>query len=352
MAVRLVVACLHLCMLCFGAVANDTHACSTLFGQPRRQVLGRHFAGLEADAKDGADLGLYTMQPHWPESCATAFLDVLRQCARHHVQNKISDCANIAPAGTGTVAVSEALRPYLPDCTAFRPKSRFGQIRAQATPGLEARNAARGGGAGCVHHRHADFNAMTARQLGAKCVIMSVRDVVDRIASGYRWQLLERREKTAAVERKRGVEALNVNRYVTARLDGGRRPLGEAGRAGKFFSYAHVKYLHGLSAELCAKEAFEVHLLCTEHLTEELHRLGRVFTGQDIRARKSNSRSKEQPITWVAASRIDADLAARLRTLYREDDMIHEWVCSRYSSTQATPGQNSSASGTHLHARA
>ena len=85
MAVRLVVACLHLCMLCFGAVANDTHACSTLFGQPRRQVLGRHFAGLEADAKDGADLGLYTMQPHWPESCATAFLDVLRQCARHHV---------------------------------------------------------------------------------------------------------------------------------------------------------------------------------------------------------------------------------------------------------------------------
>ena len=178
------------------------------------------------------------------------------------------------------------------------------------------------------------------------------RDVVDRIASGYRWQLLERREKTAAVERKRGVEALNVNRYVTARLDGGRRPLGEAGRAGKFFSYAHVKYLHGLSAELCAKEAFEVHLLCTEHLTEELHRLGRVFTGQDIRARKSNSRSKEQPITWVAASRIDADLAARLRTLYREDDMIHEWVCSRYSSTQATPGQNSSASGTHLHARA
>ena len=47
MAVRLVVECLHLCMLCFGAVANDTHACSTLFGQPRRQVLGRHFAGLE-----------------------------------------------------------------------------------------------------------------------------------------------------------------------------------------------------------------------------------------------------------------------------------------------------------------
>ena len=98
--------------------------------------------------------------------------------------------------------------------------------------------------------------------------------------------------------------------------------------------------------------ANDTHACSTLFGHEELHRLGRVFTGQDIRARKSNSRSKEQPITWVAASRIDADLAARLRTLYREDDMIHEWVCSRYSSTQATPGQNSSASGTHSHARA
>ena len=88
------------------------------------------------------------------------------------------------------------------------------------------------------------------------------------------------------------------------------------------------RHLAGLSAEMCAAEQFEVHLLCTEDLDNEFVRLGRTF-GVQFAQRRAHSRSKDMGNDWRnTAANLSADVVAHMESLYYEDQLLHRLLCA------------------------
>ena len=341
----------------------------------------------------------YLIKPRWPRECVMAFFDVLRSCSRHHDSNRIDDCVNLARAGSGTAALHNALAPLIPVCDpdSFRPKSardradkvrdldaeiatleariheivaiearphenatiaaRVDALRSQDAARLESRLDAsreqkaaleravepRPGHHGCYHdarsEKHVAFSAMTARRMGAKCVIMTFRDMRSRVESGFKYGPNQHALDFARAVRdarlgKGPVEApgTTINELFGPKLSRGKPP-------SKTFGRSHLTYLLGLSAEMCSEEKFEVHLLCTENLDAELLRLDAIFPGvrantthahNNSRGSSPTSRSFSTYSQWMEAAELNATLAESVDQLYTEDQIIHDLICASH----------------------
>ena len=288
------------------------------------------------------DVAAYTMQPHWPRPCVMRYFEMLQSCSRHHPGNRIQDCVNVAPAGSGTVTLTEALKgARLPFCCEgcegrdYDNRSNgdsfaYDVVRAhqQRAHHTDSPGAPRG----CYHHSH--FMHLGAIQkLGAKCAIMTLRNPVQRIESSFRWEFLgglagQHHQELNKYNYHKQYHQSDVNKWVTKQLDNGHIPSHIS------FSFSHLKYLGGLSAEMCAAQQFELHILCSEDLDHELVRLRDVFPGADVRPGHAHAtaRSDAAAGSWkLDAARLSPEVAARVNRLYREDRLIHDLLCSNYS---------------------
>lgn len=289
------------------ASANEStwSRCASYFGRQNFHPLGEEVMAKQSGMGSG-DIRDFIAYPRWPEPCVLAFWDALKKCSKHHAKNNLLDCVNIAPAGSGTQSLSDALRAQqVPECPPL------GKLKP----------AGAGGHHGCVHHSHVGFSAMTARQMGAKCVIMTFRDAVGRIESGWRWQMLSKEKKDFDEKHRKGT--LDINAMIEQSVRESHLPTRAAS-----FSFLQARYLAGLSAEMCAAEQFEVHLLCTEDLDNEFVRLGRTF-GVQFAQRRAHSRSKDMGNDWRnTAANLSADVVAHMESLYYEDQLLHRLLCA------------------------
>ena len=271
------------------------------------------------------DVAAYTMQPHWPRPCVMRYFEMLKSCSRHHPGNSIQDCINLAPAGSGTTTLAETLqRARLPFCCPSCLRNDSSE-KTFVTDALRARRGhAHDGPRGCYHHSHL-FHLGAIQTLGARCAIMTIRDPVKRIESSFRWEFLGglHLQKNRYSGNGRQSHQSDVNEWVTKQLDNGYNPSHVS------FSFAHLKYLGGLSAETCAAKQFELHVLCSENLDDELARLSRIFPGADVRPHHAFARSDTVAGSWrLDAARLNSKVAARVNRLYREDRLIHDLLCA------------------------
>ena len=199
---------------------------------------------------------------------------------------------------------------------------------------------------GCYHdvrsssEKHVAFSAMAARRMGAKCAIMTFRDMRSRIQSGFKYGPNKHAIGFARAVRdarsgKGPVEApeTTINELFGPKLNRRKPP-------SKSFGRSHLTYLLGLSAEMCAEEKFEVHLLCTENLDAELLRLNAIFPGVRANATRAhnNSRGSFLPTNrsfstyseWMDAAEMNETLAESVDQLYTDDQIIHDHICASH----------------------
>ena len=161
---------------------------------------------------------------------------------------------------------------------------------------------------------------MTARQMGAKCIIMTFRDMTTRLQSGFKYAMKKATEPPKTTFDERFGPKISKQEVPNA-----------------LFGRSHLTYLNGISAKMCAEEKFEVHLLCTETLDAELVRLNTIFPG--IHVQESHAHNNEAGYKgmnrstfdrWMEASMPSATMVEYVNEMYMEDQIIHDLICASH----------------------
>lgn len=297
------------------AMPEDPASCARLWSCPPSDAVARKrlrdYPGACAPHLDGLAL---SRRRRWSPACLRAFLELLvgGTCgAEAPARPPSRRCVNLAPAGTGTLTLTRALRRAgLPECA---PRNDTG-----------ADNAPRG----CHHHHHGRF---ALADVAAPCVraprvlllfllsaverprqvVATLREPAARFASGLSYLLLRDARRRAP---PRNASALLADFEAAYETRGGPR----APPAG-FFGVPQVAHLAGLT---CARRR-GLHLLCTDALTADLDALGVDLDWPELRGEHANDRGAthaaradvERALTpawrkWLNTEAYAADFAA------------------------------------------
>ena len=252
----------------------------------------------------------------------------------------LNRCLNLAPAGTGTQFVYEQLKD-LPDAASF------------------------------ISHDH---NARATEQsrklpnssvvLGTRCIILTLREPSERLASGMRWdsdkcrlngptskkayvclhspQTFAKNDSSMHFTRTR-YSSFGVS--LSTWIDGMRNESAgsfhersvaalESRNGHNFFQFPQLDYLRGIAQ--CNVDT-EVHILCTESLTDQWKQLLEVFgetanlqaTANDLHTRNTSrgvSLSRSQGEAWAMSNE---DRGYVRDCLFPQDALLHSNFCGR-----------------------
>ena len=250
------------------AAAPDATECARLWSCPahatqRTSKRLRDYPGTCAPTLSGLAL---TKRSRWTTACRREFLELLldRGACDHRETSRA--CVNLAPAGTGTLTLTRALRRVgLPECAAGNASV------APPPPG------------GCYHHRHGQFALHDA---GAPCVVATLREPAARFASGLSYLILR--------DGKRGGASASPPRNVSDALAKFARRYEAAGGSrappAGFFGVPQVAHLAGLTAtNRCG-----LHVLCTDTLAADLGDLGAHLAWPQLAAAAKEPRANDR----------------------------------------------------------
>ena len=258
---------LPLLVLLHVVAASD---CDTLWscdGLPVPQT--RRFPGACGPRPGGLRLG---MGNAWPRRCVREFLGLLFDTCGGPAPS--DECVNLAPAGSGTVTLAESMR---------------------VTGYEKCTNTNRA----CWHHHHANIGIREALTR-APCVLVTSREPAARLESGHHyWRTL------LPINQMLETFALRYENHTVLKP-----PFG-------FFGTPTASYFAGLTPELCHEK--RIHILCTEHLGEELGRLGLASNRRaNVRVAARGSQMAEDWRHWLNLE------------VYGLDSIIHARACGAY----------------------
>ena len=224
-----------------------------------------------------------------------ALLSDLDNCT-HRPRTRIADCMNLAPAGTGSTSVFSALRQY----------------------------------SNYSHHNHATRLPQRATVNGRRptCFILTVREPAARLASLLRYAGVSP-TRYAGFLSEFGLANATADDLVAALKDARDARHADALRAvPDEFWIPQVSYVEENS---CARGRMEIHVLCTERLSEDLRELMvDTFGVAGFEAARVNDRSRK----FASAQRAETEIeSAALRDfvnyeLGARDFELHQHFCA------------------------
>ena len=305
--------------LCFFLISSSSPAASPAAAvgpqkQPQKQPPERHtFRGFDDDLD---------LEPQW-----RAFQQCMPPAATL-LQPPLHLCSNLAPAGAGSQSITDALAAL--------------------------QTAVLGRGSPSTHHNHfiryPDLVRLNKGQ-PPPCVVVPIRDPVDRLASGIRFdvktcragkcpmhtplhQLTDGQPLSALPARifnssSRGhavaMTALRVSKNNPRRLNG---RFSVPAHPGNLFLINQLDYLRGLDCS-----ATQLYYVCTERLSADWSALLRASSynastiiESDIKTH-AHQRSNASDGELTAMASLDPVAEVQIRKLYRDDVALHRMVC-------------------------
>lgn len=253
------------------------------------------------------------VQAHFHEPPLATDPQLLTSCSGRRCAHGLADCMNLAPAGTGTQTVTDWLK-------------------AEGSP--------------WAHHDH-----WRRANTSAPCLVLTVRDPVARLRSGWRLRLakshrfrgpdsgflrgmLNLSQFVAALrdpQHERHIESLGL--YRASLLNPRHEPRQRTRQLGDPFLTPVASYLHGVQLQ-----RVELHLLCTERLGEGITELRASLEHNEMigasflrnqRVGQAAHGGAKYLMTLTQRTELNEADAAFLRALYPWDVALHARVCAR-----------------------
>ena len=250
---------------------------------------------------------------------------------RHHQPIDFGSCVNLAPAGSGSMYLTRRLQ----EAAAFYNWS-----------------------APVLHQHH--------RQTDARCLLLPLRDPVARVESGFRYELLNRGRRLTSRSggRPRLTSRFRNASNLAAALRQADHPLHNRAvlflqkslhktfseSAGSSFLTPQSSYI----AEDVDCSTHEVHVLCTETMTEDYASLLHRFNAPEALVAAAaangheNARRRGSGLAVLRASTLETSDADYLRKDFFSDDYdLHQAFCSGRRSSGSAAASASLGDGLH-----
>ena len=282
-------------------------------------------------------------------------IDRLDDCTRHRPSTPIEQCVNLAVAGTGSSSLLAKMTTML-EARTGRSRNEANLSRSQGR-NLTAMNGSREFPF-WLHHDHSWTVAAITREFGTKpCFVMTLRDPLERLSSGFRYEAMYvdpnkwgRGGKPRLTQPQFG----GLGRFVALVRNGSRLATRFVRQSknkisgptdGSYFMKTYESYLRGVRCSLS-----EVHFLCTPTLDHDWDSLvvnvfnlpHLVGNSSQAAAREMDRKAKEQNRSsnhwhkWksrrVQKNELQSDVTDEMahwvrHVMLREDMQLYERVC-------------------------
>ena len=261
-------------------------------------------------------------------------------------ETSLEHCVNLAPAGTGSNALFVSLL-LLRHLMRGHAATKVPGDPTYVTTSREIKDD--GGG---LHHDH--FKTVQNLRRNYSCFFITVRDPVERIESGFRYEMLQKRVHHS----RTGWHPLSQFHGIDAWLSALRNEsdphhrrahdmVGYSQRKvnsnspGSHFLMPQLAYLHGLA---CAR-GHQLHVVCTNSLLDDLDALALRFGGEAVlhgmqAERRGQGTSRQENRRGSEANAMELELSTLKRVddrtfirenLFPEDTRWHALACGRDS---------------------
>ena len=275
--------------------SNGT-GCQRLWSCDHRPMKSlKSYPGHCASSAPGFQLG---RKNRWPRRCMIEFVGMVVNCVDGIVPPVSANCTNLAVAGSGSASLSNYLK------MANTTKCSKDTVNSS-----------------CFHHHHSEFGATEALTHGP-CVLTTLREPAGRLESGYRY--IDMRKWKRTHKHTNSTVSRDVT-YLKSTYDA--KPF--VNPLYGFFGIPQTAYLAGLTKGLCHKGLVQLHIICTESLTNELSDLSKdLDISPDVHF-PANGRSEAQSEELAKRSRLEPKLRSWVNNeLYPLDSLLHDTFCN------------------------